>query len=100
MDIHRIKRTLLIMSMLLCSLAAMGQNVSASGTVVDESGAPMIGVGVVQKGTTNGVITDIDGKFSIRGGFFMDTLPCGILLPRKRPDCTASATAAYSGPDI
>ena len=73
MDIHRIKRTLLIMSMLLCSLAAMGQNVSASGTVVDESGAPMIGVGVVQKGTTNGVITDIDGKFSI-------SVPAGAIL--------------------
>ena len=36
-----------------------------SGTVSDETGLPMIGVNVVQKGTTNGVITDMDGKFSM-----------------------------------
>ena len=33
-----------------------------SGTVSDETGLPMIGVNVVQKGTTNGVITDMDGN--------------------------------------
>ena len=36
-----------------------------SGTVVDETGLPVIGANVVQKGTTNGVITDIDGHFSL-----------------------------------
>ena len=36
-----------------------------TGTVVDETGLPVIGANVVQKGTTNGVITDIDGRFSI-----------------------------------
>ena len=35
------------------------------GEVVDSSGEPVIGVGVLQTGTTNGVITDIDGKFSL-----------------------------------
>jgi TonB-linked SusC/RagA family outer membrane protein len=35
------------------------------GTVVDEIGEPVIGANVVEKGTTNGVITDIDGKFSL-----------------------------------
>jgi len=49
----------------LSTFAAIGQNIKASGTVVDETGAPMIGVGVVQKGTSNGVITDLDGKFEI-----------------------------------
>lgn len=34
-----------------------------SGTVIDETGFPVIGANVVQKGTTNGVITDIDGRF-------------------------------------
>ncbi len=38
----------------------------ATGTVVDASG-PVIGATVMQKGTTNGTITDIDGKFSLEG---------------------------------
>ena len=38
---------------------------SVSGKVVDSSGAPLPGVSVVIKGTTNGVITDSDGKFSL-----------------------------------
>lgn len=35
-----------------------------TGTVTDERGEPIIGANVVEKGTTNGVITDMDGKFS------------------------------------
>ena len=33
------------------------------GTVVDKSGEPVIGANVIVKGTTNGTITDLDGKF-------------------------------------
>jgi len=36
-----------------------------SGKVVDQNGAPVIGANVVEKGTTNGTITDIDGKFTL-----------------------------------
>jgi len=36
-----------------------------TGTVTDERGEPVIGANVVEKGTTNGVVTDFDGKFSI-----------------------------------
>lgn len=36
-----------------------------TGTVVDETGLPVIGANVVQKGTTNGIITDVDGRFSL-----------------------------------
>ncbi|MCD7852104.1 MAG: TonB-dependent receptor [Parabacteroides sp.] len=35
------------------------------GRVVDETGEPIIGANIVEKGTTNGVITDINGDFSI-----------------------------------
>lgn len=34
-----------------------------TGTIIDESGNPVIGANVVEKGTTNGTITDIDGTF-------------------------------------
>lgn len=42
------------------------QKVTVSGTVLDEKGEPVLGGGVVQKGSTaNGCVTDLDGKFSI-----------------------------------
>lgn len=36
-----------------------------SGVITDETGEPVIGANIVEKGTSNGVITNIDGKFSI-----------------------------------
>ncbi|WP_301193031.1 SusC/RagA family TonB-linked outer membrane protein [Plebeiibacterium sediminum] len=41
------------------------QQISISGIVKDSSGEPLIGVSIQIKGTTNGTITDIDGKFSM-----------------------------------
>lgn len=41
------------------------QDGKVTGTVVDAQGIPVIGANVVVKGTTNGNITDIDGKFAI-----------------------------------
>ncbi|GHT43630.1 SusC/RagA family TonB-linked outer membrane protein [Bacteroidia bacterium] len=38
---------------------------SISGIIQDAKGEPVIGANVVEKGTTNGVITDIDGKFTL-----------------------------------
>lgn len=37
-----------------------------TGVVVDERGEAIIGANVVEKGTTNGIITDVDGNFSLR----------------------------------
>ena len=36
-----------------------------TGTVTDAKGEPLLGVNVVVKGTTNGTITDLDGKYSL-----------------------------------
>lgn len=36
-----------------------------SGKVTDHLGEPVIGANVVEKGTTNGTITDVEGKFSL-----------------------------------
>ena len=44
-----------------------GQSLTtASGLVLDNNGEPVIGASVVEKGTTRGVATDIDGKFSFK----------------------------------
>lgn len=39
---------------------------TVSGIVIDQTGEAVIGANVVEKGTTNGVITDMDGRFSLR----------------------------------
>ena len=36
-----------------------------SGTVVDQAGLPLPGAGVIEAGTTNGTVTDIDGVFAL-----------------------------------
>ena len=41
------------------------QTKTVKGTVIDESGEPLIGVSIVVKGTSTGTITDFDGNFSI-----------------------------------
>ncbi len=41
------------------------QQRTITGTVVDETGAPLPGVSVVVKGTTVGIVTDIDGNYSL-----------------------------------
>ena len=39
--------------------------VRIQGTIVDEMGQPVIGANIVEKGTTNGTISDMDGKFTL-----------------------------------
>lgn len=46
-------------------LNAMAQRKSITGTVTDPAGESLPGVSVTIKGTTDGVVTDINGKFSI-----------------------------------
>ncbi|MDR2497631.1 MAG: TonB-dependent receptor [Tannerellaceae bacterium] len=41
------------------------QTVIITGTVTDTQGDPVVGANVVEKGTSNGIITDIDGKFHL-----------------------------------
>lgn len=52
---------------LLCMvpLWAFGQNITVKGVVKDATGQTVIGASVVQKGTTNGTISDFDGNFTL-----------------------------------
>lgn len=47
------------------NVQAVAQTGVIKGQVVDANGEPIIGASVVVKGTTNGTITDLDGKFSL-----------------------------------
>lgn len=42
------------------------QSVTTKGTIVDSKGEPLIGVSILEKGTTNGTVTDFDGNFSLQ----------------------------------
>ena len=57
-------QSMLFVVFLLSSTLAFAQN-KVTGTVTDKSGEPLIGVNVLEAGTTNGCITDVDGKYSL-----------------------------------
>ena len=50
--------------LLTAAIPAMA-DVVVKGTVTDETGQPVIGGGVVEVGTTNGVVTDVNGTYTI-----------------------------------
>lgn len=60
-----LKTTLAFLFLLAVQFVAVAQNRSVSGTVTSTSGEPLVGVGVFVKNTTNGTVTDIDGRFSL-----------------------------------
>ncbi|MDR0743949.1 MAG: TonB-dependent receptor [Tannerella sp.] len=47
------------------TLGLQQNGIRITGTVVDQAGEPVIGANVIEKGTTNGTTTDVDGKFSL-----------------------------------
>ena len=52
---------------LMIFLPVMAQEkITVKGTVLDETGTPLIGAGVAEKGTSNGVVTDLDGVYTIK----------------------------------
>ena len=58
------KKTLLSMMLLIVSTVMYAQT-EASGTVIDETGEGVIGATVMEKGTSNGTVTDLDGNFKL-----------------------------------
>ena len=60
------KKVILFVLMALCSTMMLAQTITVKGTVVgSEDGLPIIGAYVLEKGTTNGTSTDVDGNFVI-----------------------------------
>ena len=59
------KRFILSFLSLLLTMAMYAQQ-EITGNVVDPEGEPVIGATVMEKGTSNGVITDIDGNFRVK----------------------------------
>ena len=59
------KKSFILFVFLLCSIVVVAQKKSITGIITDTGGEAVIGASVHEKGTTNGVITDIEGKFSL-----------------------------------
>ena len=55
----------LLLFAMMMPLCANAQNITVKGNVKDVNGEPLIGVNVLQVGTTNGIITDFDGNYQL-----------------------------------
>ena len=86
---HGTLKTMFFVFFLLCSTVMLAQN-KVSGTVVDASGEPLIGVSVLEDGTTNGGITDFDGNFTL-------TVKSGAKLTFSYVGYTSQTLAAANG---
>ena len=64
---HKISRVVLVTIAVFfaASFSMVAQNVTVTGKVVDESNQPIVGVGVIQTGTSNGVVTGFDGNYTL-----------------------------------
>ena len=51
----------------LVTMNGYAQGKAVTGKIIDSTGEPVIGASVLVKGTSNGVISDIDGNFSLQG---------------------------------
>lgn len=59
----RFKALLMLIAGLCMSFSVFAQQITVNGVVKDPTGEPVIGANVVIKGTANGTVTDLDGKF-------------------------------------
>lgn len=59
------RKIFIILLLLLAQTALAQEKVRVSGAVLDTDGEPIIGASVIEKGTTNGTITDFEGNYTI-----------------------------------
>lgn len=63
------KKALMFLFGAMASVAMLAQSVAVTGTVIDaDNNEPLIGVSVLEVGTTNGTVTDLDGNFTLTVG--------------------------------
>jgi TonB-linked SusC/RagA family outer membrane protein len=60
------KRLSLVLMLAFASLATLMAQRTITGTVVDDTGEPLIGASVLVKGTSTGSVTDIDGTYELQ----------------------------------
>ena len=63
--LERYAKSALVVAMLWCTSFASVAQSTVSGSVKDPQGLGLPGVTIVEQGTTNGAVSDIDGNFSL-----------------------------------
>ncbi|MDD5788608.1 MAG: TonB-dependent receptor plug domain-containing protein, partial [Bacteroidales bacterium] len=61
-----LKRLIASALLIMATTIMYAQQIEVSGTVVDQTGETIIGATIMEKGTTNGTITDFDGNFKFK----------------------------------
>ena len=61
-----IRSLTLLIAVLVSSYLSAQQSIRVSGTVTDSEGEPLIGVTILENGTTNGTTSDLDGNYSLQ----------------------------------
>ena len=62
---NNLKKIIASALLMMVSTIVCAQKIEVSGTVVDPSGEAIIGASIMEKGTTNGTVTDFDGNFKL-----------------------------------
>ena len=70
---HSRRILLLLLSVLCCLTVSAQQQITAKGSVLSSDNEPVVGATVLQTGTSNGTVTDVNGEFTI-------TVPAGSML--------------------
>ena len=85
------KLTVIALSLLVGAALSAQERVTLTGRVIDDYDEPLIGAGVVQQGTNNGAITDLDGNYTL-------TVPAGSVVEFSCVGfVTQEVTASASG---
>jgi TonB-linked SusC/RagA family outer membrane protein len=63
---RKILTRVLIFCIFITTASAIAQNRTVTGKITSPDGNPLLGVNIIQKGTSNGVVSDFDGNYQIR----------------------------------
>lgn len=63
--VNQKRRYWLVLFAFMLSLTGLAQNARITGTVIDSNNEPIIGASIFEVGTSNGAVTDLDGRFTL-----------------------------------
>lgn len=89
------KNAMLLAALCLMSLSAAFAQIRVSETVYDNNGEALAGAGVVEKGATNGTVTDLDGRCQLtaREGASLEVSFIGFAWTLRRDACPTTPQA-------
>ena len=71
------------------------QTISVTGTVIDASGEPLVGVNIVEAGTVNGVISDFEGKAQCYVEDLLYRIYCSKYIGKRAKEFDYNLTGRY-----